>query len=74
MSGEQPMMKCPRCGLSEPDYDGFGMLAHTKPAYENGCGYCLHPALDAGACDICGASPDPGKEGDPTPRGKGGEE
>lgn len=51
---EQPMMKCPRCGVEEPDYDGFGMLAHVKPAFPNGCGWCSHPSRDNGVCGICG--------------------
>ncbi len=54
MADEQPMMKCPRCGVEEPDHDGFGMLAHVKPAFPNGCGYCSHPSRDNGVCGICG--------------------
>jgi ribosomal protein L37AE/L43A len=54
-----PEMKCPRCGRLEPDFDGFGMLAHTKPAFEHGCGYCSHPSCDGDGngnwiCGICG--------------------
>ena len=48
-------MQCPRCGRWEPDFDGFGMLAHTRPAYPEGCGYCSHPSPDDGVCNICGA-------------------
>lgn len=51
---DQPQMRCPQCGELEDDFDGFGMLAHTKPAYENGCGYCSHPSRDGGVCGICG--------------------
>lgn len=52
-------MVCPRCGVAEPDFDGFGMLAHTQPAYEKGCGYCSHPSRDGDGegnwtCNICG--------------------
>jgi len=50
----QPQMQCPSCGAWEDDFDGFGMLAHTKPAYEDGCGYCSHPGSTDGICDICG--------------------
>lgn len=51
---EVPETQCPRCGLWEPDYDGFGILAHVQPAYDHGCGYCSHPAIDNGECGICG--------------------
>lgn len=50
-----PRAQCPRCGRWEWDYDGFGILAHTTPAYERGCGYCSHPSIDNGTCGICGA-------------------
>ena len=50
----QPKMQCPQCGKWEDDFDGFGMLAHTKPAYPDGCGYCTHPSRDNGVCGICG--------------------
>lgn len=50
----QPMMVCPRCKAEEPDHDGFGMLAHVKPAFPNGCGWCSHPSRDNGVCGICG--------------------
>jgi len=49
-----PTMTCPRCKREEPDHDGFGMLAHTKPAFEHGCGWCSHPSRDDGVCGICG--------------------
>jgi len=39
-SADQPTMTCPRCGAEHPDFDGFGMLAHVKPAFPDGCGYC----------------------------------
>jgi hypothetical protein len=54
-----PTMMCPQCKREEPDFDGFGMLAHTKPAYPNGCGYCTHPSRNGDGkgnwvCGICG--------------------
>ena len=53
-----PEFQCPRCNTWLPDYDGFGVLAHTKPAYTDGCGYCKHPSRDKTAagwvCGICG--------------------
>ena len=57
---ELPTMTCPQCGAEVPDHDGFGMLAHTRPAYPDGCGYCSHPSRDATPdgsmrCGICGA-------------------
>ncbi len=56
------MITCPRCGALEPDFDGFGMLAHVKPAYTMGCGYCTHPSRDGKfvdgklrwTCGLCG--------------------
>ncbi len=59
MTDDQPMMTCPQCKREEPDFDGLGMLAHTKPAYEHGCGYCSHPGRDGDGkgnmvCGICG--------------------
>jgi hypothetical protein len=50
---EQEYISCPACGREELDFDGF-ILAHTKPAYENGCGWCSHPSRDDGVCGICG--------------------
>lgn len=50
---EVPDAQCPKCGASVPDFDGFGVLAHIKPAYPDGCGYCSHPAIDDGVCGIC---------------------
>lgn len=49
-----PEMVCPKCGAELPDFDGFGVLAHTKPAYPDGCGFCSHPSRDNGVCGICG--------------------
>ena len=49
-----PEMTCPRCHAELPDFDGFGCLAHTKPAYPDGCGYCSHPSRDDGVCGLCG--------------------
>lgn len=54
-----PTMRCPRCGAEHPDYDGFGFIAHTKPAYADGCGWCSHPSRDGTPeggwkCGICG--------------------
>lgn len=57
MSDEIDMMTCPGCGAIEPDHDGMGMIAHTRPAYANGCGYCTHPALRGDECEICHATP-----------------
>lgn len=59
MSHDQPTMRCPKCGVEEPDFDGFGMLAHTKPAFERGCGFCVHPSMDVDddggwTCGLCG--------------------
>lgn len=56
---EQPTMFCPKCGAEHPDFDGFGFIAHTKPAYPDGCGYCKHPSRDGTPdghwkCGICG--------------------
>jgi hypothetical protein len=56
-----PTMTCPKCGAEEPDFDGFGMLSHTKPAYPNGCGYCTCPSRDGDGkgnwvCGSCGAT------------------
>lgn len=54
-----PLMRCPRCHAAHPDYDGFGFIAHTKPAYPDGCGWCSHPSRDGDGkggmvCGICG--------------------
>lgn len=50
----EPRTQCPECGAWVADHDGFGVLAHTKPAYKDGCGYCSHPTRDGGVCGICG--------------------
>jgi hypothetical protein len=50
----QPTMTCPRCGAEHPDFDGFGFVAHTKPAYADGCGWCSHPMYTGDVCEICG--------------------
>jgi hypothetical protein len=57
---EQPVMQCPRCKAWMPDFDGVGVLAHTSPPYEDGCGFCTHPSCDQDAeghsvCGICSA-------------------
>jgi hypothetical protein len=62
LGDDMPTMHCPQCKAEHPDFDGFGMVAHTKPAYPDGCGYCTHPSRDGtykdGAlhwrCGICG--------------------
>lgn len=51
---QQPMMTCPQCGVEEPDFDGFGMLAHVQPYFSRGCGWCSHPARTGNLCEICG--------------------
>ena len=56
---DMPQMRCPHCGKWETDFDGLGMLAHTKSAYPDGCGYCTHPSASGGVCDICGERLEP---------------
>lgn len=56
---EDPMMSCPRCGAEHPDHDGLGFVAHVKPGYDDGCGWCSHPSRDGDGkgnmvCGICG--------------------
>lgn len=58
-ASDMPTMNCPRCGAEHPDFDGFGFIAHTKPAYADGCGWCSHPSRDGTPeggwkCGICG--------------------
>lgn len=65
---ETPQSQCPKCGKWVDDLDGFGVLAHTKPAYADGCGYCSHPSRDGGVCGICGDVEQPTGE----PRGEEG--
>lgn len=48
MSDDTPMSMCPKCLEWLEDLDGFGILSHEK------CGYCSHPSLTDGKCDICG--------------------
>ena len=50
MSERLPVTVCPRCGHSEPDHDGFGMLYCDK------CGYCEHASVNFGICGFCGAT------------------
>ena len=50
---DQPQIQCPSCGEWEDDFDGF-MVAHTKPAYKNGCGWCGHAARSNTVCEYCG--------------------
>ena len=54
VSDETPTVSCPRCGATHEDYDGAGFVAHTRPEYIDGCGYCSHPMFTAGVCTICG--------------------
>lgn len=53
-----PTARCPHCGREEYDFDGVGILAHTYPAYLNGCGWCSHPSRDDGVCGICASTDD----------------
>lgn len=59
LSFPTPRAQCPACGKWVDDHDGFGVLAHIKPAYPDGCGYCSHPSIDyddegvIGTCGIC---------------------
>lgn len=65
---DQPVMICPRCRAEHPDFDGLGFVAHTKPAYADGCGWCSHPTRKgredgAWICEICGdVNPPPASE------------
>ena len=50
---QQVLAQCRKCGASQPDHDGFGVLLC------NSCGYCRHPSstrdLDGDyICDLCG--------------------
>lgn len=56
---EVPKSQCPQCKAWVKDPDGFGVLAHLKPAHADGCGYCSHPTRTSdteGAwdCGLCG--------------------
>lgn len=42
-----PQKICPSCGAVSKDFDGFGVLACEL------CGYCSHPSITGGICDIC---------------------
>jgi hypothetical protein len=44
---ETPQTQCPKCGEWLDDLDGFGVLRHEK------CGYCSHPSVDDGECNLC---------------------
>lgn len=44
---EYPTLTCPQCGDTQTDMDGFGFLACDV------CGYCTHPSLTGGICEIC---------------------
>jgi len=53
------MMRCPQCHAEHVDHDGFGFVAHVKPGFADGCGWCSHPSRDGNAdgtwiCGICG--------------------
>jgi len=59
LSFPAPRAQCPGCGKWVDDHDGFGVLAHIKPTYPDGCGYCSHPSRDGDdqgnmVCGICG--------------------
>ena len=54
VNDDMPESQCPKCGVWETDYDGFGVMAHIKPVYPRGCGYCSHPSTLDGYCGICG--------------------
>lgn len=45
---DYPLLVCPKCGVSDNDFDGFGFIACES------CGYCTHPSRDGGTCSICG--------------------
>jgi len=47
-AADVPSMRCPKCGESMPDHDGFGVLHHEK------CGYCTHASRINGVCELCG--------------------
>lgn len=46
---DEPLVQCPNCGETQIDLDGFG-VQHC-PA----CGYCQHPMLTGGVCQLCHA-------------------
>ena len=47
-----PVIRCPRCGAEQEDFDGFGF------SYCPECGYCIHPASvkvgNKWICEVCG--------------------
>ena len=55
-----PIVRCPKCGDEQIDYDGFGFIA----CLPDGCGYCTHPTRSGAVCEICGDS-EPGKDCEP---------
>lgn len=42
-----PLATCPECRAQQRDDDGFGVL------YCGNCGYCAHPSLTDGVCELC---------------------
>lgn len=50
-----PIRACPKCSRLQVDRDGFGVV-HCEH-----CGYCAHPSITAGKCDLCGAAVDAAK-------------
>lgn len=42
-----PTMTCPACKRVSEDHDGFGVL------YCEHCGYCAHPSVTDGECELC---------------------
>lgn len=43
----EPIVTCPRCGAEQADLDGFGVI-HCES-----CGFCCHPSITGGTCDLC---------------------
>ena len=46
-ANDVPVATCPHCRAPQADYDGFGVL------YCERCGYCAHPSLTDGVCELC---------------------
>jgi ribosomal protein L37AE/L43A len=42
-----PIVRCPSCGTTSTDLDGFGLQFCAR------CGYCKHPSLTGETCDLC---------------------
>lgn len=42
------VVRCPKCGAFEEDFDGLGFL------YCDQCGYCVHASITNDKCDFCG--------------------